>query len=1140
MVSVLVDRKANIEHRAKTGLTPLMEAASGGYVEVGKVLLNKGADVNAAPVPSSRDTALTIAADKGHHRFVELLLSRKAAVDVKNKKGCSPLWLACNGGHLEVVQHLVNAKADVDSQDNRKVSCLMAAFKKGHIKVVKWLVKHVVQFPLKQDCMRILSTITDKELLKWCQVCMEAIDGARANQAAEANRNANNLLLELDREKVQEESRKAAAARKREKKKQKKKKKMEVDGKDESNDEGKHEQGGDDNADDNSNSENDEKKVKDVIRVQPVEAANLVDTTQVAETKKAEKSKKKKKESKRPSSSAMDTKTVDANANSKDETDKNQVKRNCSKFDTNRSNQSQDNKTLISKSEISKLISSSCTTGIGDLDDFGMPTTSETVKPAKNKVTTSHSFKIKAATTTATVEASTFNNFVKSSKAHTSLKGSVLSPKKILKKEEAWKEVRGKCRKLTVPGKAVSRIIGRGGCNINAIREASAAHIDLDKVKNSSDGLVTIKGSVESAKFACDLIEALVREPDKDIETLINLFNKSNYDPTVNAPSNTFNPILTETIISEDKHSSSHAYNGFTNNANHNPQKSTTVFKSTIKKTTPNTIDKSNNEKNDEYKKNIFPPYFGNDSRSNDNTGFSMATHTSKSYNHYGDGHTEVVKNRNTTYNKSRSDNYITSTNNNFIPSKSVSILNSNASTDAWNKPKILTTTAKAVLKTQIPPSSTSSFSSLKTTAKISSSSSSIINNESSFFSNNSFVWDKNTKASVASQKIEPIPSFANESWHPLNAANQLKLNAKGTDNDPDSNFTIASTSSNSLTISTNLGSLISNSKSDKKEHLSPWLQPSNNTSQPSVVEPAFPANAPNREYSPFKTFFSSSNLINNDKIRMSFSSSVLGGIPNNSLTTTTHNSDVLIDSSLQAKAPGYRPPILNSSPRKTVPDADSKKPNTFDNTDQNIPFFPKVSSEASDEKNSNSNKPLDNALFMQPNPIDFNMSNQRNQYASTKTPMTLPLLDSNLNPNAPTFPVNPPFDFNTKPITSFNPQTQQFPIMKGAVPNYSHTKSAYNLFTNVAQNNPSFLQQMPMSQTFVQLPSKDFSKNKPIDPLQSTDTSYGQSFYTIDIHLIIIYVCLVIRYFNKFYLANIYDKVLYIMLKYIYDFFIT
>ena len=53
--------------------------------------------MNAAPVPSSKDTALTIAADKGHFKFVDLLLRQGAHVDVKNKKGNSPLWLASNG-----------------------------------------------------------------------------------------------------------------------------------------------------------------------------------------------------------------------------------------------------------------------------------------------------------------------------------------------------------------------------------------------------------------------------------------------------------------------------------------------------------------------------------------------------------------------------------------------------------------------------------------------------------------------------------------------------------------------------------------------------------------------------------------------------------------------------------------------------------------------------------------------------------------------------------------------------------------------------------------------------------------------------------------------------------------------------------
>lgn len=60
-----------------------MEAANGGYVEVGKILIEKGAEVNAAPVPATRDTALTIAADKGHYRFVELLLNKYVTLLVR-------------------------------------------------------------------------------------------------------------------------------------------------------------------------------------------------------------------------------------------------------------------------------------------------------------------------------------------------------------------------------------------------------------------------------------------------------------------------------------------------------------------------------------------------------------------------------------------------------------------------------------------------------------------------------------------------------------------------------------------------------------------------------------------------------------------------------------------------------------------------------------------------------------------------------------------------------------------------------------------------------------------------------------------------------------------------------------------------
>lgn len=57
---------------------------------------------------------------------------RGAHIDVRNKKGNTPLWLAANGGHFDVVQLLVHASADVDAADNRKITPLMAAFRKVH------------------------------------------------------------------------------------------------------------------------------------------------------------------------------------------------------------------------------------------------------------------------------------------------------------------------------------------------------------------------------------------------------------------------------------------------------------------------------------------------------------------------------------------------------------------------------------------------------------------------------------------------------------------------------------------------------------------------------------------------------------------------------------------------------------------------------------------------------------------------------------------------------------------------------------------------------------------------------------------------------------------------------------------------
>ncbi|XP_041444695.1 ankyrin repeat and KH domain-containing protein 1 isoform X2 [Xenopus laevis] len=520
VVSLLLDRKANVEHRAKTGLTPLMEAASGGYAEVGRVLLDKGADVNAPPVPSSRDTALTIAADKGHYKFCELLISRGSHIDVRNKKGNTPLWLAANGGHFDVVQLLLQFGADVDAADNRKITPLMSAFRKGHLKVLQYLVKEVNQFPSDIECMRYIATITDKDLLKKCHQCMETIVKAKDQQAAEANKNASILLKELDLEKSREESRKQALAVKREKRKEKRKKKKE---------EQKKKLGDDEDSKtleifDLQDEEGDDVEEEEEVPIEPPSAtttttigisatsatftnifgkrANVVTTPSTNRKNKKNKS----------TSPKMEIIMQDQHMSlAQKQADKNKINGEPRGGGTNRNSDSEnldnDCNSESSAGDKSQELSSS-----------GESQYSLLLNQEEKPSTLASKFPIR-------LENDLCHNALASYKTVSVppiVKLNLTSPKRGQKREEGWKEVIRRSKKLSVPASVVSRIMGRGGCNITAIQDVTGAHIDVDKQKDKNgERMITIRGGTESTRYAVQLINALIQDPAKELEDLI-------------------------------------------------------------------------------------------------------------------------------------------------------------------------------------------------------------------------------------------------------------------------------------------------------------------------------------------------------------------------------------------------------------------------------------------------------------------------------------------------------------------------------------------------------------------------------------------------------------------------------------------
>ncbi|KAK6746821.1 hypothetical protein RB195_000214 [Necator americanus] len=504
VVALLLQYNANVEHRAKTGLTPLMEAANGGYVEVGELLLDACADPNTAPVPSSRDTALTIAADKGHERFVDMLVHRGAHIDARNKKGCTALWLACHGGHLETVQTLVRHGADVDLQDNRKMSPLMVAFRKGHVKVVQHMVQHVRQFPGDQELSRYLTTVTEPDLIQNCRECMELIVKAKNAQAEEANRAAESLLALLAEEEEAARSKKQAKLRKKEKKKEKKAKKQ----------------------DGNEKERN--------VTIQS-EAATRVEECPPASRTKDESEDYSDDESdsvaakKERSSAPPDSMTHDRVPKMRAVEEPLVIT-----VTPERPNASLNRQQKRSANRRSRNESGKSTNGQATISVFNNSASSKVsvspvlLQPSKVNVSSDE-----------WVKASKKSKTANRTKAPTAIISAACKDFYLDDNYSGWKDVelsRRRSTTLSVCSSVIARVIGRGGANINAIREATGASIEVEKQsavrRDQHDRQICIRGTQETVRNATLMINGLITDNEISVTDVIRQVLRGNASST--------------------------------------------------------------------------------------------------------------------------------------------------------------------------------------------------------------------------------------------------------------------------------------------------------------------------------------------------------------------------------------------------------------------------------------------------------------------------------------------------------------------------------------------------------------------------------------------------------------------------------
>ncbi len=117
VVELLISRGANVNAKAKDGITPLGWACYWDSFDRVKLLVAKGADLNAGA--GSAKTPLHIAANWGKLPFVEFLISKGANVNAVDESGWTPLhWAAFEGGS-EAAGLLIAKGADKDARTGK-------------------------------------------------------------------------------------------------------------------------------------------------------------------------------------------------------------------------------------------------------------------------------------------------------------------------------------------------------------------------------------------------------------------------------------------------------------------------------------------------------------------------------------------------------------------------------------------------------------------------------------------------------------------------------------------------------------------------------------------------------------------------------------------------------------------------------------------------------------------------------------------------------------------------------------------------------------------------------------------------------------------------------------------------------------
>jgi len=139
ITKLLIAKGADINFQDAREETPLMAAAEYGTLEMVEYLLSKGA--NLEEFSRGEGTVLSVAARGGNLEIVKYFVSKGFDLDAKTRGEGTPLSVAARSGHLEVVKYLLSKGADINAQTYGEGTPLSVAARSGYLEVVQFLIE---------------------------------------------------------------------------------------------------------------------------------------------------------------------------------------------------------------------------------------------------------------------------------------------------------------------------------------------------------------------------------------------------------------------------------------------------------------------------------------------------------------------------------------------------------------------------------------------------------------------------------------------------------------------------------------------------------------------------------------------------------------------------------------------------------------------------------------------------------------------------------------------------------------------------------------------------------------------------------------------------------------------------------------